>query len=156
MAVSVFFIDGLLIDTGPKKHKKILTALFENWNIEKVALTHHHEDHSGLAHWFTDERKIPVYLHPIGVDICKQKVKLPLYRTLYWGGIEPFQANSIEQHIQTGNYIWEVIHTPGHAEDHIALYNREKGWMFGGDLYVQPEPKSAFRFESIPEMIKSL
>src|SRR5699024_11789450 len=51
---------------------------------------------------------------------------------------------------------WETIYTPGHADDHIALYNREKGWMFGGGLFVMPKRKSMYRFESLPTLIRSL
>ncbi|MHA1437786.1 MAG: MBL fold metallo-hydrolase [Promethearchaeota archaeon] len=29
--------------------------------------------------------------------------------------------------------IWRVFPTPGHASDHISLYNREKGVLFSGD-----------------------
>lgn len=156
MNVSVFFIDGMLIDTGPKRQEKLLTALYENWDIDQVVLTHHHEDHTGLAHWLEHEKKVPIYIHPLGVEICKKKAKLPLYRQLFWGKREAFLAEPIEKMFRSENYVWEVIHTPGHAEDHIALYNKEKGWMFGGDLYVHPQPKSSFKFESIPEMIQSL
>lgn len=156
MNVSVFFIDGLLIDTGPKRHKQMLTALFENWDIEKVAITHHHEDHTGVAHWIEERNKAPIFMHPLGVEICAKKVKLPFYRKVYWGGVKPFQAQPIDETFDTENYTWKAIHTPGHAEDHIALYNQEKGWLFGGDLYVPAKPKSAFRFESVPEIIRSL
>lgn len=155
MIVNVFFIDGMLIDTGPSRKEKLLIAFYEQLDIDKVVLTHHHEDHSGLAFWFA-QKEIPIYIHPIGIDICKIKAKLPLYRQLFWGKREAFPAEPIGNRLSTENYVWEVIHTPGHAEDHIALYNKEKGWMFGGDLYVHPQPKSSFKFESIPEMIKSL
>ena len=43
-----------------------------------------------------------------------------------------------------------------YAYDHLALYNKAKGWMVGGDLYVSPRPKSMYRFESVPQLIGSL
>src|SRR5699024_10602465 len=92
----------------------------------------------------------------LGVEMFQRKVKLPLYRAIYWGEVRPFQPKPLERIFHTEKYVWEAIHTPGHAEDHIALYNKEKGWLFGGDLYVPVKPKSAFRFESIPEIIQSL
>ena len=49
-----------------------------------------------------------------------------------------------------------MIHTPGHAHDHIVLFNKEKGWLFGGDLFVVSRPKSMFSFESVPVMVKSI
>lgn len=156
LLVSVFLIDGLLIDTGPTSKKSTLISLYNDWNIREVILTHHHEDHTGLAGWLHRNKSIPIYIHPLGVDSCVNKEKLPLYRRLFWGNKEAFQPLPLGQNFNTPHYSWDIIHTPGHTHDHITLYNREKGWMFGGDLYVQSKPRSAFSFESIPTMIVSL
>src|SRR6185312_5639646 len=69
---------------------------------------------------------------------------------------EQFNPIAIGDTYKTANYHWDVIHTPGHSHDHVALYNREKKWMFSGDLFVQSTQKSLFAFESVPEIIKSL
>jgi len=156
LAVSVFFIDGLLIDTGPNKREDEMLSLFEELDIEQVVLTHHHEDHAGLAHWIQKHINVPIHMHSLGVKKCKKRERLPLYRRLFWGKRPRFEAIPIGENFRTEHYAWEVIHTPGHANDHIALYNPEKKWMFGGDLFVSPKPKSAYRFESVPLMIQSL
>lgn len=156
LLVSVFLIDGLLIDTGPTSKEATLISLYNAWDIREVILTHHHEDHTGLAGWLQRNRNIPIYIHQLGIDSCVVKEKLPLYRRLFWGNKETFRPLPLEQTFNTPHYTWDIIHTPGHAHDHVALYNREKDWMFGGDLYVQSKPRSAFSFESIPIMIASL
>ncbi len=156
MVVSVYMIDGLLIDTGPMKMKEQLISLFEERTINEVILTHHHEDHTGAAHWIQENKKVPIYIHESGIENCEQKMKLPLYRKVFWGEREPFQPIALGDSYKTSNYTWDIVHTPGHAHDHVALFNREKGWMFGGDLYVQSTPKSLFAFESVPIIIESL
>lgn len=156
LIVSVFFIDGLLIDTGPVKNKAELIEVFNKWNISNVILTHHHEDHTGLASWLQKNQQIPVHIHELGVEKCVNIAEIPLYRNIFWGKRAPFEPIPLGIIFKTEHYTWDVIHTPGHSEDHIALYNREKKWMFGGDLYVQPKPKSMFSFESLPETIRSL
>lgn len=156
LLVSIFLIDGLLIDTGPIKKERELTILFEKWNINDVILTHHHEDHTGMAHWLQKNKGVPIYIHKEGINDCQNEMKLPLYRKVFWGEREPFQPLTLGDTFKTTQYSWDVIHTPGHAHDHIALFNREKGWMFGGDLYVQLTPKSMFAFESVPTIIESL
>ena len=156
LAVSIYLIDGLLIDTGPAKKKMELIPLFEQWVIEEVVLTHHHEDHTGMASWIEKSKNIPIYIHETGIEYCEEVMKLPFYRKVFWGERKPFQPLALTPLFKTPNYKWNVIHTPGHAHDHIALYNREKKWMFGGDLFVQSNPKSIFAFESIPTIIDSL
>ncbi|MFS0574698.1 MBL fold metallo-hydrolase [Sporosarcina sp. 179-K 3D1 HS] len=154
--ISVFFIDGLLIDTGPSKKRTELIPLFDQWKMEQVILTHHHEDHTGMASWIQRHEKIPIYLHEAGIPGCEKKMKLPFYRKVFWGERKPYLASPLGDAHQTPRYEWEIIHTPGHADDHVALLNKEKGWLFGGDLYVQSSPKSSFAFESIPGIIQSL
>jgi len=156
LLVSIFYIDNLLIDTGPSRRKDLLIPLFEEWEIDDVILTHHHEDHTGLAYWLQTRKQASLHMHENGIEGCKQEVRLPLYRHLFWGKRQPFEASNVGDTFETEHYTWEIIHTPGHADDHIALYNVEKGWLFGGDLYANPKPKSMFKFESVPETIRSL
>jgi endoribonuclease LACTB2 len=156
LSVSVYFIDGLLIDTGPSKVNEKLTPLLNEWQINEVILTHHHEDHTGAARWIQDNKKVPIYIHETGVDFCNNRMRLPFYRKVFWGERAPFEALPLEKTFETPNYSWDIIHSPGHSHDHIVLYNREKKWLFGGDLYVQSRPRSLFAFESIPEIISSL
>ena len=145
LLVSVFLIDKLLIDTGPSRKEDYLIPLFEKWNMHHVILTHHHEDHTGLANWLQHNKQVEIFMHESGIEQCIKEAKLPLYRHLFWGKRESFKAIPLDETFQTENYTWDIIHTPGHANDHIALYNREKGWLFGGDLFVNPKPKSFFK-----------
>ena len=154
--VSIYLIDGLLIDTGPSRRKAELVSLLEQWDMTEVILTHDHEDHTGMAHWIEDNKNIPIYIHETGIRNCEKVMKLPLYRKVFWGEREKFHPMALGETYKTSNYTWDIIHTPGHAHDHISLFNREKRWMFGGDLYVQSTPKSLFAFESIPTIIDSL
>ncbi|TQS75284.1 MBL fold metallo-hydrolase [Ornithinibacillus gellani] len=155
LKVSVYYLDGLLIDTGPSRKAKELRAFFESKPIEQIVLTHHHEDHTGMANWLY-QRKLPIYMHENGRDIGRQSISLPFYRRVFWGQRKPFETILLKHAIQTNLYSFEPIHTPGHAPDHVSLLVKEKGWLFGGDLFVQPYPKSAFAFEDIPEMMQSL
>jgi|SRR5690625_648888 len=154
--VSIFYIDGLLIDTGTVKKKRELLPYFHEWDIQEVIVTHHHEDHTGLAYWLQQQKDVPIYTHALGLEKCQQYEHLPLYRRVFWGSRKPFQPRPLKSKHQTKHYTWDIIYTPGHANDHIALFNREKKWLFGGDLYVQPRPKSMFAFESVPDLINSL
>ncbi|HLS60076.1 MAG TPA: MBL fold metallo-hydrolase [Virgibacillus sp.] len=156
LKVSIFMIDGLLIDTGPTTKRADLIRLLTDWKFTEVILTHHHEDHTGLAHWIQQHKKTPIYIHEYGVGDCEKNGKIPLYRRAFWGSRKAFQPQTLPHLFKTKQYTWDIIHTPGHAHDHVALYNREKRWMFGGDLYVQGTPKSMFSFESAPMIIRSL
>jgi glyoxylase-like metal-dependent hydrolase (beta-lactamase superfamily II) len=38
--------------------------------------------------------------------------------------------------IETKNFRFQVLYTPGHSPDHLCLYVPEQGWLFTGDLFV--------------------
>jgi glyoxylase-like metal-dependent hydrolase (beta-lactamase superfamily II) len=81
---------------------------------------------------------------------------LPAYRRVVWGVPEACEANEIPDEIRTPEYRFEVIHTPGHAHDHVALWEPEQQWLFTGDLYVISRPKVFGRSQVIGALIESL
>ena len=153
--VFVFFTDGLLIDTGAYSLRKQFQPFFRSLPIEKVVLTHFHEDHSGNAHLF-NQQYIPVYMNNIMRESCELKADYPLYRKLFWGKRPPFKSTEIGQYFVTEHASWQTIHTPGHAEDHMCYYNETTGQLFTGDLYVSPKTKVILRDENIPQIIRSI
>src|SRR5690625_7625000 len=72
--------------------------------------------------------KTPIYIHEYGVGDCEKNGKIPLYRRAFWGSRKAFQPQTLPHLFKTKQYTWDIIHTPGHAHDHVALYNREKRW----------------------------
>ena len=38
--------------------------------------------------------------------------------------------------IRAGDAEFTVIHTPGHAEDHVCFWEAQTGWLFAGDMVV--------------------
>ena len=49
-----------------------------------------------------------------------------------------------------------MVPTPGHAEDHIALWEPERRWLFSGDLFLGPRLKYLRSDEDIYALLASL
>src|SRR5690625_7748381 len=94
--VSIFMIDGLLIDTGPTTKRADLIRLLTDWKLTEVILTHHHEDYTVLAYWIQQHKKTPIYIHEYGVIDCEKKAKLPLYHRAYGVSRKTFQPQTIQ------------------------------------------------------------
>src|SRR5207247_663863 len=47
-------------------------------------------------------------------------------------------------------------HPPGHATDHVALFEPERGWLFSGDLYLAPRLRYLRADEDVYAMMDSL
>lgn len=109
-----------------------------------ACLSHWHFDHSGGAHEFT---KLLAWDSPAMRSAAKNGIPSATIESevgqAFWesiGGnrydVQPFpQVNFLhgQQAISLGGYELEVIHTPGHTEDSICLYEPQQQWLFGGD-----------------------
>lgn len=156
LSVSFYQLDGLLIDTGSPSHKKQLQVYYIEQGLDQVVLTHHHEDHSGLAHWLEKEKKLPIFMLPETQAILNSPPRIPFYRRVTWGQMEAVEGQIIGSKVETNKYSLEVIHTPGHCSDHISLIEPNHGFIFSGDLFVSSKIKYSLSGESLVSMLRSI
>lgn len=156
MPVVVYYVDGLLIDTGARVLCDALQRFLADLPpVEQVVLTHLHEDHCGMAAPLA-AGGIPVYCHPDYVSAAGSALRFPYYRRLLSGRPEPFPARPLGPKVETERFSFQVIHTPGHAPDHIALYEPQRGWLFSGDLFLGTKVVTVTRHESMPLLMDSI
>lgn len=157
MQVYVYYIDGLLIDTGPQVRQAALGKFLDGLApVEQVVLTHLHEDHCGGAAYVAARRQIAVGCHPDFFVIDGAALAFPFYRRVLWGQPQPFPAVGLGAVVETAKYRFHVLPTPGHAPEHLAFYEREQGWLFSGDLFLSTRFLTMARYESPQQIISSL
>ncbi|MCM3586650.1 MBL fold metallo-hydrolase [Mesobacillus maritimus] len=154
--VYLFLVDGMIIDTGPQCIESEIILFYKEHSFDLVTLTHSHEDHSGTAAWIQENHEVPIFVHEKGVHLCAEPCNYPKYRQKTWGIRREFRASPLANKIQSRTEEWEVIYTPGHAEDHVALFNKKTGRMFSGDLFVSPRTKVIMASESTPVTMESI
>jgi glyoxylase-like metal-dependent hydrolase (beta-lactamase superfamily II) len=155
--VWLYALDGLLVDTGPATLRSALMPHLRELQPRQAALTHLHEDHSGQAGWLQDACQTAVYLPSGSLPYASQPAQLPLYRRIFWGRRPPFEPRPMPEELVTpGGYRLQAIPTPGHMQEHAALFEPQHGWLFSGDLYVRTRPKLGFVDERMDDMIQSL
>lgn len=157
LRIYLYAVDGLLIDTGPRTLGQHLPGFLDRLPpLDRVVLTHLHEDHSGMAAFVAWRHRVPVYCLDTTGIAAGERIRLPLYRHVFWGTPEPFVAKPLGDAVETERYSFHVIPTPGHATDHVALYEPNQGWLFSGDLYLGPRVGPVMRQESLPALMDSL
>jgi glyoxylase-like metal-dependent hydrolase (beta-lactamase superfamily II) len=109
-----------------------------------------------LAPWIQENKNVPIYVHPKGINICAEPCPYPKYRQITWGVRKEFTALPLGNTIQSRSQEWKVIYTPGHAEDHVSLLHEATGRLFSGDLFVAPKTKVIMDSESIPVIMDSI
>lgn len=156
MRVHLYYVDGLLVDTGPRRLADGFRRFVELLpGVEQVVLTHLHEDHSGMASEAV-AAGIPVYCHREAAPHTTRPVGLPLYRTAFWRTPRPFVSRPLPERVETERYRFDVIPTPGHAAEHVVLHEPSQGWLFSGDLYLGTRVRTIMREESLPTLMQSI
>lgn len=156
--VHSFLIDGLLIDTGHPYIQKSFLKTLSPERITKVILTHHHEDHSGNVEAIKRQHNIEAYSSSKCVELMQSPPRLEPARRFTWG--QNYAADLIvldySQKLETDSFSFEILHTPGHAVDQISLFEKNKGWLFSGDIFIHDYVKSFMRDENIYQQINSI
>jgi len=154
--VYTYFVDGMLIDSGPHRMRRTIADFCSQNRPDKIVLTHYHEDHTGNTAYLMNKLQVPSYIHQESLGICRQKGDIPIYRLAFWGNRESFQAEPLPEFIENSHSRYEVIHTPGHTPDHVVFLDRNEGRLFSGDLFVQLKTRVVRRHENIPLLMESL
>jgi len=103
----------VLVDPGAPDLQRVEAVLGDR-EVEGVVFTHHHPDHVGGLPWCR-QRGWPVWAHPL----TAQMLGIQLERALLEGDM-----------VQS----WQVLHTPGHACGHLALWEEPTRILLCADL----------------------
>ena len=124
---NAYIIDGdIIIDPGDDLEKLLKAAA----RPRAILLTHGHFDHMLSAEEMQKRFDIPVYIHPGDAQMLSdarasayapEAAKLPMPRNIDW---QPYEKNIFD---------FDVIHTPGHTQGSVCLYNADNGVLFSGD-----------------------
>jgi len=156
MSVCCYAVDGLLIDTCQRRMQRQTLALLDGLLIDRVLLTHHHEDHSGNAAAIARRRNIPVLGHPLTAAMLQRPWRIRPYQHLIWGSARPVAVTPLQGIVETARYRLTPYHTPGHSRDHTVFHEERMGWLFAGDLFLGERIKFFRQDEEITAQIASL
>jgi len=128
-------------------------------DLDRIILTHSHEDHIGLVNRITSVKEVPVYTHIKSIQHLKKNKNFinrrigffeKLYREMGCGIAGEQQVQKLKDWYKKsdGDEIkadliplidsdavngLTVIETPGHSPDHIVLYDEQQKRVFVGD-----------------------
>lgn len=113
----------LLVDPGPvdPTEQEILLETFAPGDIQAILLTHHHRDHVGAVERLREQWQVPVWAHPETASQLAGQVRVD--QLLDEGTV-----------LQVGKRTLQVLHTPGHAPGHLALWEPHLRFLFAADL----------------------
>ncbi|MGB3180787.1 MAG: MBL fold metallo-hydrolase [Cyclobacteriaceae bacterium] len=157
MVSHVYYVDGLLIDTGhPWVRKEVLHAV-RGLPIDQQFITHYHEDHTGNLAALQQHLDCPAYAPPLTCSIMQDPPPTNLAQLYTWGTRPTFRhLRPKTGSLYTGKYRLDLIPIPGHAPDMVALHEPDRGWLFSADLYINSYISFFINDESMLDQIRSM
>ncbi|MGH3099109.1 MAG: MBL fold metallo-hydrolase [Streptosporangiales bacterium] len=145
-----------LIDTGPVgSGPQIADALDElglaTTDLDRVVLTHFHEDHAGAAAEVASWTDAPMMAHALDAPVIRGEQAGPPPNFTEWerelhaevaAGLPPAPPVRIDQQVGDGDVLdfaggAHVIHTPGHTHGSIALHLPAHRMLLTGDIAAE-------------------
>lgn len=149
--VSAYVIDGVLIDTAFPGVAGELLAVVRSLAPRGAIVTHWHEDHAGNVAALA-ALGIPVHMDPRGEAALRSLEPIGLYRRFTWGRNDRLTVPL--RHFDVSPL--QVINTPGHTEDHVAVWHPERRIVATGDLFIGVKVRVAHGDESPSAIVASL
>jgi len=142
-----------LVETGPTTSSEAVIAGLTDLGIgpddlAHIVVTHIHLDHAGgagrvAAHFpgatvWVHERGAPHLEDPTRLVESAGRIYGPQRLRELFGPVDPVPAGRLRavaegDRISIGGRHLEVLYTPGHASQHVALVDSETGALFAGD-----------------------
>lgn len=149
--VSAFLVRGVLVDTGFPDAAGALARFIASTRPDGCLVTHFHEDHSGGV-GVVARAGVPVWMDARTADRVRRPERIGFYRRYTWGSPSPVGALIPF----TPPASLECIATPGHSHDHHAVWDRETGTLFGGDLFIGVKVRGSHANEQPRTLVRSL
>ncbi|MCG8334296.1 MAG: MBL fold metallo-hydrolase [Proteobacteria bacterium] len=157
MTTRVYFVDSILFDSGLRHCRQEVVDWLADQTVTRIYLTHHHEDHSGNAAAIKHVLGVPVYGNAITAEKLSKPLPIFPYQRLIWGPTTPLKVTVNNKDIvETDNYRFQAIHTPGHSRDHTVYFESNHGWLISGDLFLSERIKYFRADEILKDQITSL
>lgn len=143
-----FYIDdntksGFLIDPGAEPDKILDFIRSNNWDIEKILITHGHMDHIGGVNYLKEKLNIPVYIHKDDVSFLTDgylNLSDNFGETIKVDNHSEFTDKEVIKLKSDPDFTLEVIHTPGHTPGSVIFYSKKDKIAFIGDLLFEHGP----------------
>ena len=122
-----------VIDPGPfdPVHEAALDEALAGEQVTHVFVTHHHLDHSPMAHPLAIKHGAKVYGFAVpGAPLAGSEVRLEAGDDV---GFKPDVEIADGQVFSGSGWTLEALHTPGHTSNHVCYALQEEDCLFSGD-----------------------
>ena len=153
----VYRLGTTVIDTGPPNQWRTVRRFLAERRVSRVVVTHHHEDHAGNLARVGRAYEAEVFSPAGSRAPLAEGFPLKPYQHLVWGRPRPVRAAPLAGEIDLGGgRTLRPVAAPGHSADMTCFLDRQRGWLFTGDLYISSKTRYLRSDEDLRAQLDSL
>jgi glyoxylase-like metal-dependent hydrolase (beta-lactamase superfamily II) len=130
--------EGVIFDAGFEPEKMIEEIHRLGVRVKALINTHGHVDHVAGNQRVVSAFSIPLYIHSLDIPLLESA---PLQGRLFGTPVSPSPppTDILEEgdEVGIGEYLFKVIHTPGHTPGGLCFYEPQNGVCIVGDTLFQ-------------------
>lgn len=156
MWVYAYQVGNVVFDAGCANAIKELQGHKAEFPVDRVFVTHNHEDHYGGCGGFLPSATI--FARPATMQTIKKPFRLNEFFRFVWGQPEPVkQVKMMPDSFRVDKYHFEVVDLSGHCLEMVGFWEADQGWLFASDAVPLPSRKMiAMLEENVPMMIQRM
>jgi len=138
--INVYLIEDVVIDGGIRWQGRWIRSQLRGRPVSKMALTHCHPDHQGVAHYLCRSLGLELACHELDVPAMEgtgpMLPKTFIVNTL--GRAIAGAPREVGRVLQDGDEIagFRVVHAPGHTPGHVIFFRESDRVAIVGDVLV--------------------
>ena len=146
--VSAYMLGDVLVDTGFPRGGQTLLEAVDALHPRGIVLTHWHEDHAGSAPALAASG-VPMVMHGECESLLRERPAIRSYRREVWGHTAALRSPLLGFDVAP----LELVETPGHSADHLAVWDPERRILASGDLFLGVKVRVAHEEDESPRTL---
>lgn len=131
--------EAVLSDVGGQSPEIWQLIQEKNLNLKEIWLTHGHLDHVGGVVKMLDFKAVPVIgPHEEDLflldDLANKTTEYAKYGFEFSPNFLPTRWLNEGEQVRVGQYVFDVLHIPGHTPGHVVFYCASEKLLIGGDV----------------------
>ncbi len=150
--------EAIVIDPVDDAERLVGEATASGWEISLILVTHGHLDHVMAAADVVRLTSAPLCIHQASPRLQAGGIQDPVLQQLFPALPVPDRLlTDANEACGLPGIELRSIYTPGHAPDHVAFYQPERGVLFGGDsLFAGSIGRTDFPNSDLNTLLRSI